>query len=268
MILDEILEAKREEARKLKGRQGFLLEEARSAPPPRDFVGALRADGEVAVVAEFKRRSPSAGELWPAADPAAVARGYRDAGAAALSVLTDARWFGGSLDDLEAAREASGLPVLRKDFLVDPVQVIEARAAGADAVLLIVRALSDSQLGELLAAAGELGAAALVEVHDEAELERAVSAGAGAIGVNARDLATLEVDLEAAHRVVSRVPPDRAAVAESGVREPEDVRRAGEAGADAVLVGSALMEGGGGRAVAALVGQPRAPRGSARTGRA
>lgn len=256
MILDEILEAKREEVERLRGRRAELEAAAADAPPARDFAGALRAGGEVAVVAEFKRRAPSAGVLAPDAGPAEVARGYADGGAAALSVLTDERWFGGSLDDLASAREASGLPVLRKDFVLDPVQLLEARGAGADAVLLIVRALEAGRLAELVAAAEEAGLDALVEAHDEAELETALEAGAGVVGVNARDLDSFAVDLERSERLVGRIPADRAAVAESGIRGEADVRRMAAAGADAVLVGGWLMRSGP-DAVAELAGVPR-----------
>lgn len=256
MILDEILEAKRQEVRRLRRRADRLESAAADAPPARDFGRALRGGDEVAVVAEFKRRAPSAGDLAPDADPSAVARAYADGGAAALSVLTDREWFGGSLDDLAAAREGGGLPVLRKDFVVDPVQLLEARSAGADAVLLIVRALEEARLPELLEAADELGMAALVEVHDAGELEAAVAAGAGIVGVNARDLDSFAVDLERSERLVARVPSERVAVAESGIRGASDVRRMGAAGADAVLVGGWLMGSGPG-GVRELVGRPR-----------
>ncbi len=255
MILDEILEAKRREVERLRGRGERLEEAAAGAPEARDFAGALRAGGEVAVIAEFKRRAPSAGDLAPDAEAAEVARGYAEGGASALSVLTDERWFGGSVDDLEAARAASGLPVLRKDFVLDPVQVLEARAAGADAVLLIVRALEPARLEELLAAADGAGLDALVEAHDEEELTTALEAGAEVIGVNARDLDSFAVDLARAERLVGRIPADRVAVAESGVRGEADVRRMAAAGADAVLVGGWLMRSGPG-AVAELTGVP------------
>lgn len=256
MILDEILEAKREEAASLRRRADRLEEEAAAAPPPRDFDGALRGGETVAVVAEFKRRAPSAGDLAPRAEPATVARGYAEGGASALSVLTDERWFGGSLEDLEAARSACGLPVLRKDFVLDPVQLLEARAGGADAVLLIVRALEPSRLRDLLAAADELGMDALVEAHDAEELDTAVSAGAGIVGVNARDLDSFAVDLERSEELVGRIPADRVAVAESGIRGEADVRRMASAGAEAVLVGGWLM-GAGPAAVRELAGVPR-----------
>lgn len=216
-------------------------------------------------MAEFKRRSPSAGAIQPGARAGAVVRGYEAAGAAAVSVLTDAA-FDGSLADLAEARAATRLPLLRKDFVLDPVQVVEARASGADAVLLIVRALSPSDLGACLAAAAEWGCSALVEVHDERELGAALEAGASVVGVNNRDLATFETDLAVTERLAARVPPQVVLVSESGYRDPEDVRRAGELGVDAVLVGERIMaEVEPGRAVAGWIGCPKGPR---RTGSA
>lgn len=267
-ILDGILEAKRREVARLRAGAAALAEAAAAAPPVRDFAAALRNQERLAVVAEFKRRSPSAGALSETADAGAVAAAYRRGGAAALSVLTDGPGFGGSLEDLAAAREAAALPVLRKDFLVDPLQLLEARGAGADAVLLIVRLLSGDQLGELLDATRREGMAALVEVHDAGELERATAAGAEVVGVNARDLETFEVDLPRALELVARVPPGLVAVAESGVEGREDAERAALAGADAVLVGSRLMRGDPERGVAELTGLTRRPRGAAaRVGR-
>lgn len=259
MILDEILDSKRDDVVRLRRRSGRLERSAAEAGEVRDFRSALARGDRVAVVAEFKRRSPSAGDLAPDADPAEVARGYATGGAAALSVLTDERWFGGRLGDLSAAREASGLPVLRKDFLVDPVQLLEARAAGADAVLLIVRALDGERLSEMLAAAGELGLHALTEAHTEEEVGRAVDAGAEIVGVNARDLSSFAVDLELSERLLGRIPADRVAVAESGIRGESDVERMASAGADAVLVGGWLMSAGH-EAVERLVSVPRAGR--------
>lgn len=266
MILDEIVESKRDEIEALRSRRSELAERAASAPAPRGLAGALRGGEEVAVVAEFKRRSPSAGDLARGAEPVPVARGYREAGASAVSVLTDGPRFGGSLEDLSDVRDSVDLPVLRKDFLVDPAQVLEARAAGADGVLLIARILEEGGLGRMLEACDEAGMDALVEVHGPGELERALEAGAAVVGVNARDLDTFEVDLSLSERLVGAVPGDRVAVAESGIRGAGDVRRMGEAGADAVLVGGWLMERGPG-AVAELCGVPRrgrpAPEGAA-----
>lgn len=259
MILEEILEGKEEEVERLRAERDRLAERAGAAPEPRGFARALRAGDEVAVVAEFKRRSPSAGTFAAEADAAEAARTYAEGGAAALSVLTDGRWFGGSLEDLERAREAADVPVLRKDFLVDPVQLLEARAAGADAVLLIVRAVEDDRLRELVETAEELGMDVLAEAHGPGEVERAVGAGARVVGVNARDLTSFAVDLSLSERLLGEIPGDRVAVAESGIRGEADVRRMAAAGADAVLVGGWLMRRGPG-AVRELVGVPRGGR--------
>ncbi|MGI5816846.1 MAG: indole-3-glycerol phosphate synthase TrpC [Armatimonadota bacterium] len=226
-------------------RRGRPLNELRAmaadAPRPRDFAAALTGD-EVAIIAEIKRASPSEGAIRAGQfDPAAIARQYDDAGAAALSVLTDERFFGGRLEYLTAAREACALPVLRKDFIVDEYQLYEARAAGADAVLLIVAALPPELLHDLRALTASLQMTALVESHDEVELEVALDAGARAIGVNNRDLRTFEVDLGVTERLAPMVPRDRAFVAESGMHGREDIRRVATAGADAALVGTALM---------------------------
>lgn len=217
-----------------------LMALALGMPPARGFAAALRAAATPAVIAEVKRASPSAG-LIAEVDVAAHARAYERAGATAISVLTEPRHFGGSLADLRAAHHAVSLPVLRKDFLVHPDQVIEARASGADAVLLIAAALSPPEVGVMLATAADLGLGALVEVHTEEELDTALEAGAEVIGVNARDLETLEVDPARALGLLERVPPDRIAVAESGIGTRAQVERAVAAGARAVLVGEALM---------------------------
>jgi indole-3-glycerol phosphate synthase len=211
--------------------------------PPRDPMPELRAPGS-SVIAEVKRRSPSKGELAEIADPAALARQYAAGGAAAISVLTEERRFGGSLDDLRAVRAAVDVPLLRKDFLVDPYQVLEARAAGADLVLLIVAALDDDLLRELHGQARELGMAVLVEVHDEPETARAVDLGAELLGVNARNLKTLDVDPDTFGRLALLVPADRVLVAESGITTPVDVKRYVAEGARAVLVGEALVRDG------------------------
>lgn len=260
MILDEIIESKRVEVAWLQGATGDLEAAAAAAAPPRGFEQALRSPASVSVIAEFKRRSPSEGDINPYADVASVVRAYEQGGAAVLSVLTDGPYFGGELADLRRAREASGLPVLRKDFLIDPVQLYESRAAGADAVLLIVKALSDSTLRELCNGAEDLGMSALVEAHDATEVERAMSAGARIIGVNARDLQTFDVDLDASLSLIERISGDRVAVAESGVGGGADVERAGRAGADAVLVGGWLMKSDPRRRVEELAGHRRRPR--------
>lgn len=265
MLLDEIVATKAEEASALRRWEEHLEERAESASAPRDLEAALRTGGDtVRVIAEFKRRSPSADELAPEADPAVVADQYEKGGAAAMSVLTDGPHFGGSLSDIEKVRAACDLPVLRKDFLLDPIQVLEARAAGADAVLVIVRILDDARLRDLLGSVVAHGMTPLVEVHDPGELDRALRADARVIGVNARDLATLEVDLEGSRELLSHVPPDRIAVAESGVTGAADVAELGAAGADAVLVGTWLMRSGASH-VSELTGQPRSGRGQ-RTG--
>jgi len=259
-ILEEILAAKREEVSRLALFRDAVIAGVEDAPPARGFESALRRSGEVAVIAEFKRRSPSAGDINPYAQVAGVTRVYEEAGASAVSILTDERYFGGTLDDLRRARECVGVPILRKDFVLDPIQLYESRAAGADAVLLIVRALTTGRLSELLDVCDELGLGALVETHDERELDRALEADARVIGVNARDLATFEIDLDASLELIGRIPADRIAVAESGIRSADDAARAGGAGADAVLVGGWLMKGDPSGGVEALVGHARRPR--------
>ena len=207
---------------------------------PRDLERALSGPG-VAVIAEVKRASPSAGAIADHADAAAQAARYAAGGAAALSVLTERAHFGGSLQDLVAARAATDLPILRKDFIVDASQIVEARSAGADAVLLIAAALDRGELVDLFAAARDLGLAALVETHSAAEVELALGAGARIVGVNSRDLETLAVHLDRALDLIRTVPAEVVRVLESGVSTRADVERASAAGADAVLVGEALM---------------------------
>jgi indole-3-glycerol phosphate synthase len=219
---------------------GDLVEQAASTPPPRDFAGALRTGG-LSCIAEIKRRSPSKGDLDPALQPDLVAKEYVAGGAACLSVLTDADFFGGSANDLAAARHASGLPVLRKDFTVQAADVVDARLIGADAVLLIVAALDDHELVTCAALAERLGLAALVEVHDDEELDRALAAGSRIVGVNQRDLRTFGVDRERACALAARIPPEVIAIAESGIRGAGDARRLAEAGYDAILVGETLV---------------------------
>lgn len=255
-MLDEIVAAKHAESGRL--RLADVRAQAADAPPARDFEGALRRPGVVAVIAEFKRRSPSAGWIREGADAGAIARGYAGSGAAAISVLTDGAWFGGSLDDLRAVRMAVGAPVLRKDFVVAAEQIWEARAAGADAVLLIVRIMNDTLLRSLLASAGDAGVAALVEVHDEVELERALRAGARVVGVNNRDLSVFRTDLAVSERLAAQVPADLVLVGESGIAAPADVERLGRAGVDAVLMGETLMRAADpAAALHAFVDQPR-----------
>ena len=210
----------------------------------RDFVGALvtgRAARGMAVISEIKRRSPSKGDLDPSLDPVTVAADYEAGGASCLSVLTDEVFFGGSRDDLVAARAACSLPVLRKDFSVSPLDICDARIMGADAVLLIVAALGDAELVELSTLARDLGLVPLVEVHDDAELDRALAAGADLVGVNQRDLRTFEVDRDRALRMGEQMPAGVVAVAESGIRDAADVARLAAAGYTAVLVGETLV---------------------------
>ena len=260
-ILDRIVATKHKEVATLRHRSAELQYLAAIADRPRGFMRALRGAAEVRLLAEVKRRSPSAGEIRPDADPVAVASAYHEAGAAAVSVLTDTEFFGGTLDDLRRVRAAVSLPVLRKDFVIDPLQLWETRAAGADAVLLIVRILDDGLLRRLLDLAGELGMDALVEVHTDAELERARAAGATLVGINNRDLAAFRTDLELSLRLASGVSERVTLVAESGIRTAADVDRMGAAGFHAVLVGESLMRQDDLRAAAAaLVDRPRSER--------
>lgn len=257
-VLDGIVRSKRAEVGRLGPWASALRKQAEEAEPARDFAGALRGGDVVSVVAEVKRKSPSAGWIRRDLNAAGQASVYEHGGASAISVLTDEEHFGGSREDLEAARSAVAVPVLRKDFVIDPVQVHEARSMGADAVLLIVRILEGEQLGELVTAAGELGMAALVEAHDPAELNRALAAGATVIGINNRDLTTFETDLGVAESLAPRVPGGVVLVGESGIHDPGDVDRLGAAGVDAVLVGESLVRSADPvEAVARLTGRPR-----------
>jgi indole-3-glycerol phosphate synthase len=244
-VLDDILATKRDEVTMLHRPEvrDLLRARALEVPATRDFAGALRpAAGTIGVVAEIKRRSPSKGDLAPDLDPALTAKAYAAGGASCLSVLTDGPWFGGTVDDLLAARAACDLPVLRKDFTIDEVQVYEARAIGADAVLLIVAALpDDALLRDLHDLAIGLGLAVLVETHDDYELERALAVGARIVGVNARNLGTFAEDLGVGERLAARVPARVVAVAESAIRTVDDAQRMAAAGFDAVLVGEMLV---------------------------
>ncbi len=244
-VLDEILATKRDEVTMLHRPEvrDLLRSEALAAPPTRDFAAALHAeDGHLAIVAEIKRRSPSKGALAPNLDPGATAAAYAAGGAACLSVLTDGPYFGGSVDDLRAARAACTLPVLRKDFVIDEDQVFETRALGADALLLIVAGIpDDALLADLHSLAVELGLAVVVEAHDAAEVERALALGAQIVGVNARDLGTFDEDLSLGERLVSMVPSGVVTIAESAIRSPDDAVRMADAGFDAILVGELLV---------------------------
>jgi indole-3-glycerol phosphate synthase len=262
--LADILASHRAQARDDRRDPDELAAQAVSMPAPRDFAGALRRPGEghgLACIAEVKRRSPSKGDLDRGLAPELVAKEYLAGGASCLSVLTDVDFFGGSVEDLKAAREASGLPVLRKDFTVTEVDVIDARLMGADAVLLIAAALDDGELARFHQRASALGLAALVEVHDEAELERALAAGARLVGVNQRDLRTFAVDHDRARAMAARIPADVVAVAESGIRDGDDARRLADSGYDAILVGETLVKAADRpAALRDLVGHPVAAR--------
>lgn len=255
-VLDEIVDGVRADLARREAQ--VPLADLRAAladvDPPRDPMPHLRGPGS-SVIAEVKRRSPSKGDLAEIPDPAALAAEYAAGGAAAISVLTEERRFGGSLADLRAVRAAVDTPLLRKDFVVTEYQVVEARAAGADLVLLIAAALDDDLLRRLHDLAGELGLSVLLEVHDEAEAERAVALGTELVGVNARDLRTLAVDPDTFGRLAPMLPQDRVLVAESGIAGPVDVKRFVAEGARAVLVGEALVRDGAPReTVAAMTG--------------
>lgn len=215
---------------------------ALGAPSRRGFRAALVAAPGMAVISEIKRRSPSKGDLSPDLDPAVLAGQYAAGGASCLSVLTDQQWFGGSVADLRAARAAVELPTLRKDFTVHRHDVLDARIMGADCVLLIAAALNDDELGEFHGLAREVGLDVLVEIHDEAELDRALAVGATLIGVNQRDLVTFEVDTARAVRLAPQIPAGVVRVAESGIRDAVDVAELGAAGYHAVLVGETLVK--------------------------
>jgi indole-3-glycerol phosphate synthase len=264
VILDEILAVKRDEVTVLHqpATRDAIMTAAQRALPARDFASALRRpDGRVAVVAEIKRRSPSKGDLAPDLDAATTARLYEAGGAAALSVLTDTSFFGGTIADLQVARETTALPALRKDFVIDEIQVFESRGVGADALLLIVAALpDDALLADLHALALEVGLSALVETHDEREVERAVAVGARIVGVNSRSLETFAEDLAVAERLASLLPAETVRVAESAVRTVDDARRMAEVGFDAVLVGEALVRSSDAAGlVASMAALPVAP---------
>lgn len=249
-ILARIVETKKVEIEELLTRRSGLEQGAREAPPARNFFEALRRRETVALIAEVKRRSPGAGAIRPGLDPVELARDYEKGGAAALSVLTDRDYFGGSLADLAAIRERVEIPLLRKDFTLAPEQVWEARGAGADAILLIVRILEDGPLRDLRLLAEDLGMTALVEVHDAGEMERALTSGASLIGINNRDLRTFSTRLETTLDLLDGFPDSHLLVSESGIRTREDVERLAGAGVDAILVGESLLreEGPGAKA--------------------
>jgi indole-3-glycerol phosphate synthase len=245
-VLAKILEAKRREVEEAKARmpRDALERLAREASPPRGFEKALRAKlaaGKPAVIAEIKRKSPSRGLIRADFDPGRIAASYEANGAACLSVLTDREFFGGSAQDLKAARAACSLPVLRKDFMIDPYQVHEARAWGADCILLIVGALADDAMRELELQARDIGLDVLVESHDAGELARALALRTPLMGVNNRDLRTFETRLETTLELVGEVPAHRLLITESGISAPSDIARLAKSGVGAYLVGSAFM---------------------------
>ena len=241
-ILERIVTAKRAELAQARERVSLaeLQARARAAPAPRDFVGALRSQ-RPAVIAEIKKASPSRGVLRANFHPADIARSYERAGAACLSVLTDREFFQGANEDLQAARAACSLPVLRKDFVIDPYQVYESRAVGADCILLIAACLPGRQMLELESLAHRLGMPVLVEAHDAAELEMALALETPLIGINNRNLKTFETRLETTLELLPRVPPDRLVITESGILAAGDVSRMRAAGVEAFLVGEAFM---------------------------
>jgi indole-3-glycerol phosphate synthase len=261
-VLDRIVDATREEVGRRRALVSLSQLEAalRDRPESRPFQEALTRPG-ISVIAEHKRRSPSAGVIREDADLVEVVQAYERGGAAAVSVLTEPFHFGGSLDDLSTARAATHLPVLRKDFIVDPYQLYEAGAAGADAVLLIVRILDDARLRGLRELAESLGMTALVEAHGAGELERALRSGARVLGINNRDLTTFKTTLDTTFSLLHMIPTDAVVVSESGIRTPADVDRLGREGVHAVLVGEALLrEPDPAAAARALAGRPRQPR--------
>jgi indole-3-glycerol phosphate synthase len=245
-ILQRILSVKNEEVAAAKRSRPFaqVAAEARDAPPPRDFVAAIRGKlsaGAAAVVAEIKKASPSKGVLRPQFDPAEIARSYERHGAACLSVLTDSGFFQGRLDDLRSARAACRLPVLRKDFMIEPYQIHESRAAGADCILLIAAGLAPGMMQDMEGVAQEVGLAVLVEVHDAAELEQALRLRTPLIGINNRNLRTFETRLETTLGLLKDVPADRLVVTESGMSSAADVARMRKANVGCFLVGEAFM---------------------------
>lgn len=260
-VLDDIVAGVREDlaVRSAALSEAELLDRVQSLAAPRDPMPVFRSPG-LSVIAEVKRRSPSKGPLADISDPAALAAAYTAGGADAISVLTEQRRFGGSLEDLRAVRAAVPTPVLCKDFVVTGYQLLEARAAGADLVLLIVAALDGSLLGELHQQARSLGLTVLTEVHDEREIERALDVGAELVGVNARNLKTLEVDRDTFGRLVTQLKDDVVMVAESGIGGPDDAARHAAEGADVVLVGEALVKDGDPRAAVAAIKAVRGPR--------
>lgn len=242
-ILERIVQAKRADLRhdidRVPPRR--MIELSSSAQPPHDFAAALRAPGGIKVIAEIKRASPSRGPIRESADPGEMARSYAEAGAAAISVLTDARFFLGAPEHLTAARQSTSLPLLRKDFIFDEYQIYQSRALGADSLLLIARILAPRELATLLGVARSLHMEPLVEVHDEAEIAKALEAGSTFIGVNNRDLGTMTVSIETSLRLAAHLPSEVVKVSESGIEQRADIDRLRAVGYDAFLVGERLM---------------------------
>ncbi len=245
--LERILEYKRDEVAALKASASVesLEKLAACQTLPRGFAAALSDVAETddnALICELKRKSPSAGDILPGADPVDIAKDYEAGGAACLSILTDGPSFGGCLEDLAAVRNAVSIPLIRKDFMIDPLQVIEARAHGADAILIIMAAIGDGLANELCTAAVDYGMDALVEVHDRGELDRALALDVDLIGVNNRDLKQMTTDLGVTEALAPRIPPGRALVSESGVKTPDDIARLRKTGARRFLIGESLMK--------------------------
>lgn len=242
-VLQEIVAHKRQEVVAARGRCPLedVRRQAQAASPPRDFLAALRSRAPLALIAEVKKASPSAGVIRPDFDPVQIARAYADGGAACLSVLTDEKFFQGSLRNLELAREAVPLPVLRKDFLIEPYQVWEARAHGADAILLIAECLDDSQLRELFLLAGDLGMTSLIELYEPENLARVLALNPPLVGINNRDLRSFTTDLDHTVRLRQQIPGQILVVGESGIHTRADALRLQAAGVGAILVGESLM---------------------------
>jgi indole-3-glycerol phosphate synthase len=242
--LEEILRTKREEITRLGTRRAELDRQARERKDFRDFRGALqRADGRLAIIAEVKKASPSVGVIAKSFDPVKIAKDYERAGASAISVLTDAKFFQGDLQHLTDVRASAAVPLLRKDFILDEIQIVESVVNGADALLLIVAALEQTELVDLLSVAKEHQLDVLVEVHTKDELQSALEAGAKIVGINNRNLATFEIDLAVTEELCREVPDEIVLVSESGIKSARDATRAKACGADAILVGDALMRG-------------------------
>lgn len=245
--LDRIIDYKREEVARLKrsATEAGFLADAATMTPPRGFaaaMGRIAATGNAALICELKRKSPSAGEILPGADPVEIASDYEAAGAACLSVLTDYPSFGGTLDDLRRIRDAVSLPLLRKEFMIDTIQVAEARAAGADAILVILSAVDDHLAKDLIDAASALGMDVIVEVHDEAEIDRANQLACTLVGVNNRDLKRMVTELSITERLAPRLDPSKTLISESGISRPEHIVQLAASGARRFLIGESLMK--------------------------